>query len=95
MVRRRSRLSHKDLAFIAQDIGTDLIAVMEPEEILKALSAKQRQEVLLQIIVRMSAEELINNFNLQQQMYFLKVLLNALAEKSVATTKSAKQMGSG
>ncbi|MCB0065035.1 MAG: hypothetical protein KDE19_23085 [Caldilineaceae bacterium] len=46
MMRQFTTVTRADFEFMADDIGHEIVAVMEPEEMLQAMDAKKRQKLL-------------------------------------------------
>jgi hypothetical protein len=78
MARIASRLSRKDLAFIAQDIGPEIIAMMKPETFLKGLSAEKQQALLLELLTTENLEEVIAGISPAHQKRLFGLVLKRL-----------------
>ncbi|MCE7983689.1 MAG: hypothetical protein DYG89_21145 [Caldilinea sp. CFX5] len=77
-------ISRKDLEFMAEDIGPDLVAIMQPEAVLKSIGLeKQRQLIALlgtkEILANMSMEQLIKDLDPAQQKKLVALVLKLLA----------------
>lgn len=84
MTRGKSRLSRKDLKFIAQDIGAELIPLMKPEDILQGLSTRKRQKLLSLlkkelVFAEITVEELLNHMRPEQRKQLFASVLNQVA----------------
>lgn len=68
-------ISRKDLEFMAEDIGEELIAVMTPEKMLKGMDQeKQRKFISL-----LNLEDLLAEINPEKREQILKLLLKMQA----------------
>ena len=74
-----SRLSRKDLEFMAEDIGPEMIAVMNPEDMVKGMNAEKRQALLAQMLATVNAEELISGISPEQRKRLFELVLKTLA----------------
>jgi hypothetical protein len=97
-----SRLSRKDLEFMAEDIGRDLVAVMDPKDVMQAMEPqdvlegmdgeKQRQLLALfspeERLADMSAEELLKGISPETQKALLDFLLKSNAVPTPAEEQS-------
>ncbi len=87
-----SRLSRKDLEFMAEDIGRDLVAVMDPQDMIEGMDVeKQRQLLALfspeERLADMSVEELLKGITPETQ----KALLDFLLKSDAPPTPVEKQ----
>lgn len=91
-------ISRKDLEFMAEDIGPELVAIMRPEEVLKSIGPeKQRQLISLlspkEILANISIEQLLKDLNSEQRKKLvalvLKLLASGLADQEELTGKSS------
>ncbi len=69
MARRHYRLSKKELEFIAQDIGAELMPFFSPEVRLQGLSAKERLQGLSteELLGYLSRSELLRHLSIETQ----------------------------
>jgi hypothetical protein len=74
-----SRLSRKDLEFMAEDIGPDIIAVMNAKTLLKGLNTEKQQELFSQMLATGNFENLIDGINPDQQKRLFELVLKRLA----------------
>lgn len=82
MTGRFTTLTRTDLEFMADDIGRDLIAVMEPEEMLEGLNEeKQRRLISLfkakDVLAEMGPEKLLNEMSPEMKKTLLELLLQS------------------
>ncbi|MCE7980782.1 MAG: hypothetical protein DYG89_06285 [Caldilinea sp. CFX5] len=96
-----SRLSRKDLEFMAEDIGRELVAVMDPKDVMQAMEPqdviegmdeeKQRQLLALfspeERLADMSVDELLKGISPETQ----KALLDFLLKSNAVPTPAEKQ----
>ncbi|MEZ4732325.1 MAG: hypothetical protein R3E79_34870 [Caldilineaceae bacterium] len=80
MTRGKSRLSRKDLKFIAQAIGAELIPLMKAEDILQGLSTRKRQKLLSLlkkelVFAEITVEELLNHMRSEQRKQLFAFVL--------------------
>jgi hypothetical protein len=87
MARVASRLSRKELAFIAQDIGPEIIAMMKPETFLKGLSAEKQQALFLHLLTTENLEEVIAGISPAHQKHLFGLVLQRLAADLIDETK--------
>lgn len=97
-----SRLSRKDLEFMAEDIGRDLVAVMDPKDVMEVMDPqdvvegmndeKQRQLLALfspeERLADMSVEELLKGISPETQKALLDFLLKSDAPPILAEKQS-------
>ena len=91
-------LSHEDLAFMAEDIGSELVPFLKPKDLLQAMdSEKQREFISLlnpkEILANISVEELIEDISPEQRKKLfelvLKMLASGLADREELDGKSS------
>lgn len=92
MAGRASRLSRKDLEFIADDIGRDLIAVMNPKDVVEGLDMEKQRRLLALFspkdrLADLSIEELLKGISPEKQ----KALLDSLLKLYSAPSPDEKQ----
>jgi hypothetical protein len=85
-------LSRKDLEFMAEDIGSELMAFMEPEDVVKGMDAeKQRRLVELldpqPLLDKLSVEELLQGISPEKQ----KTLFEMLSKMQETGTRSHQE----
>jgi hypothetical protein len=86
-------ISRKDLEFMAEDIGPELVAIMRPEEVLKSIGPeKQRQLISLlnpkDILANISIEQIIKDLSPQQRKKLFELVLKMLASGLADEEKS-------
>jgi hypothetical protein len=85
-------LSRKDLEFMAEDIGSELMPFMEPEDVVKGMDAeKQRRLVELldpqPLLDKLSVEELLQGISPEKQ----KTLFEMLSKMQETGTRSHQE----
>lgn len=74
-----SRLSRKDLEFMAGDIGSEIIAVMDAEMLLKGLSADKQEALLSRMLDSANMENLVNKMSPVHRKRLLELALKLVA----------------
>lgn len=85
-----SRLSRKDLEFMAEDIGPEIIAVMNAEKLLKGLNTEKGQALLSQMLATGIFEEWINGISPDHQKRLFELVLKRLAADLTDESKSGR-----
>jgi hypothetical protein len=85
-----SRLSRKDLEFMAEDIGPEIIAVMDAEKLLKGLNAEKGPALLSQVLATGIFEEWINGISPDHQKRLFELVLKRLAADLTDESKSGR-----
>lgn len=84
-----SRLSRKDLEFMAEDIGPEIIAVMDTELLLKGMNAEKRQALLSQMLDTANMEELVSKMSPLQRKRLTELVLKMLAADLTTDTEQS------
>lgn len=50
-------ISRKDLEFMAEDIGPELVAIMSPEDVVASIGPEKRKKILALLTQKLSAKE--------------------------------------
>ena len=82
-----SRLSRKDLEFMAGDIGSEIIAVMDAEMVLKGLSAEKQEALLSRMLDSANMEKLVNKMSPAHQKRLLELALKLVAADLTTDTE--------
>lgn len=85
-----STLSRKDLQFMAEDIGPELVAFLEPEDVMKGMNKKKQLRLLKAMFAKlaeeMGTENLLTELNPDIQQKFTE----AASQKQVPNLSSNK-----
>jgi hypothetical protein len=91
-------ISRKDLEFMAEDIGPELVPFLKPKDLLKGLNPEKQRELISllspeEILANISIEELIKGISPEQRKKLfelvLKMLASGLADKEELNGKSS------
>ena len=82
-----SRLSRKDLEFMAEDIGPELAPFLKPEDLASALNAEKRQRLLSLL----EPEELLRAADVQKQPKLRSQLLAGMNVEELVNDISPTQ----
>jgi hypothetical protein len=74
-----SRLSRKELEFMAKDIGPELAPFMDPEDLMKGMMAQKQQKMFAQLLATMSVEELLQEISPKDRKKLFELVLKTVA----------------
>lgn len=74
-----SRLSRKELEFMAKDIGPELAPFMNLGDVVKGMNAEKRQGLLAEILDATNMEEVVNKMSLAHRKRLLELALKLVA----------------
>ena len=74
-----SRLSRKELEFMAGDIGPGLVPFLNPEDVVKGMNAEKRQVLLSEILDAANMEEVVNKMSPVHRKRLLELALKLVA----------------
>ncbi|MCE7983974.1 MAG: hypothetical protein DYG89_22600 [Caldilinea sp. CFX5] len=91
-------ISRKDLEFMAEDIGPELIPFLKPQDLLRRMNAqKQREFISLlgpeEILANISVEDLIKKMGPDQQIKLFELLLKNLSASLADKEKNDEKNG--
>jgi hypothetical protein len=82
-----SRLSHKELEFMAGDIGPELVPFLNPGDVVKGMNAEKRQGLLAEILDAANMEEVVNKMSPAHKKRLLELVLKMVSADLITDTE--------
>lgn len=95
-----SRLSRKELKFIVDDIGAEIIPLLEPEDVVKGMNAQKRKKLVSlfdpeDVLAAMSVEDRLSGINSEELLKGItpeqRKMLFELVLKQLASDLAGKE----
>jgi hypothetical protein len=82
-----SRLSRKELEFMAKDIGPELAPFLNPGDVVKGMNAEKRQGLLAEILDAANMEEVVSKMSPAHKKRLLELALKLVSADLITNTE--------